>query len=138
MKLKRTITMLTLIGMLCVSGASIVYAASSKFKQVNLESKDGTITAVGTLTADFAWTGKGSGGAETAIDGDSEEEGRIFVSLFAINKKNEIVKSKSAREDFYGSINIENAKCKKFTSYHQILNANDRPIATRESLTVSK
>lgn len=137
MKLKRIVTMFILGGMLSLSCAGMAYAKTTK-KQVDLESNDGKITAVGTLAADFTWlTGKGTGGAETAIDGDSDEEGRIFVSLFAINKKNEIVYSETKRADFYGQTSVKKLKCKKFTSYHQILNANDRPIGTKRSLSVS-
>ena len=55
MKLKRIVTMFTLVGMLSLSCEGMAFAKTTK-KQVEFESNDGKITAVGPHCIKFDYT----------------------------------------------------------------------------------
>lgn len=133
MKKKRLATITAMMISMVISMGVLTYA--STLKQTNLTTSDGKTTAQGTITSEYHFFTKDGGGAATVIDADSKiYSRRVFTAIFALNKNGGIVNSKTKTSDFYNEVVIT-ANCKSFKSYHQIMDVNGKPLATRKSLT---
>ena len=125
--------MLAMVLTFTMSIGMVTFAASGD--KVTLKTTDKKTTAVGTIASNYNLISKDVGGAGTAIDGDSDIIDRnVFTAIFALNKNGGIVNSKTKSSASYNMLTVK-AHCKSFKSYHQIQNANGKPLATRKSLT---
>ena len=132
MKSKRIVTMVTIMLMIMMSFGTIVFAED--IKQVTFKSNDEKTTAVGTITVDYRKILKDTGGAATAIDGDSEVcDRRVFTAIYALDSSGKIKTYKSERADIYNKLMIK-SRCKSFKSQHQILSASGVPLAKMKTM----
>ena len=132
MKLKRIVTMVTMMLVFMMSLGTIVLAED--IKQVTFKSNDEKTTAVGTITVDYRTFFKDTGGAATAIDGDSKVyDRRVFTAIYALDGSGKIKAYESKKTDSYNTVLIQ-AHCKSFKSQHQILSASGVPLAKMKTM----
>lgn len=133
MKIKRILSCGAMCVLLILTICLVAFGKSGDTTYVT--SHDKKTKAYCLIVSEYSIFCQDEGVAVTMVTDDSDNFAvKAFSGIFACDKKGNVINIKTSTKDIKSDVTIK-ADCKSFYSYHQIMDSNGKPIATRAKLT---